>query len=99
MGACLKDDPESSKFAPADIYFLNSVASDVAMNLQGSGATLKRILTRSKHQHVRSVEESDLMQQDFNKEVGAIIEAVVNLVHKGGGEVNQAAIRDRVYWA
>lgn len=73
--------------------FLNSVARYMALNLQGSGAALLQALKQTKRQHVQETAEIGAMQEDCNKEVRNIVSSVLNLVHKGGGQVNQADIR------
>lgn len=92
--ACLKGDKEENQsFTPADVHFLNSVARYLALNLQGSGAALQQALKQTKGEHVQEVAEVGIMQEDRNKEVRNIVSSVINLLHKGGGQVDQADIR------
>jgi len=92
--ACLKGDDRSATFTPSDVHFFASVASLLAIHLQGSGASLDRILTMTKNQHVRAA--ADMMQADCNKEVRTIMATVINLVHKAGGQVEQADIGHQI---
>eukprot|EP00929_Paragymnodinium_shiwhaense_P060415 TRINITY_DN30178_c0_g1_i1.p1 TRINITY_DN30178_c0_g1~~TRINITY_DN30178_c0_g1_i1.p1 ORF type:complete len:685 (+),score=133.21 TRINITY_DN30178_c0_g1_i1:66-2120(+) len=73
-------------FTADDVRFLNSVASSIALNLEGAGASLTRILQVMEKQHSREV-AMGLRENDCSSELLAITEAALALIEKAGGQV------------
>mmetsp|Transcript_63482 Transcript_63482/g.112899 ORF Transcript_63482/g.112899 Transcript_63482/m.112899 type:complete len:627 (-) Transcript_63482:44-1924(-) len=92
--ASMKGEEDYTPYSAADVRFLNSVASNLALNLQGTGASLQRTLQLIKSQHKdQKAEAAALVTEDCSKEVMQIVGSVINLVQKAGGSVDQQKIR------
>lgn len=79
-------------FTASDVRFLNSVASNLAMNLQGTGSSLQRAVQQIKNYHLREISEEADMREDCSKEVLGILQSVINLVQKAGGQVDRPSV-------
>lgn len=92
--ASLKGEEDDSPYSSSDVRFLNSVASNLALNLQGTGASLERTLQMIKTQHKdEKAEAAAVMPEDCSRELMQIVGSVINLVQKAGGSVDQKLIR------
>jgi GAF domain-containing protein len=78
-------------FTADDCRFLNSVASTLALNLEGSGASLQRVLSQMKQQHKRELAEQT--QIDCSQEVLDILHGAMRLVEKSGAQVNRNMVQ------
>jgi adenylate cyclase len=89
--ACMRDC--STPFSPDDVRILNSVAGTVAINLEGAGASLSRVLQQVKQQ-MASTRRSETF--DCSSEVAQVVQSTLLLVQKGGGYVDREKLSELV---
>jgi adenylate cyclase len=82
-----------SPFSPDDVRVLNSVAGTVAINLEGAGASLSRVLQQVKRQ-MASTQRSEMF--DCSAEVAQVVQSALLLVQKGGGHIDRGKLSELV---
>jgi hypothetical protein len=83
----------TTPFSPDDVRILNSVAGTVAINLEGAGASLSRVLQQVKKQ-MASTKKSETF--DCSAEVAQVVQSTLLLVQKGGGHIDRGKLSELV---
>jgi len=83
---CFKD--KNNEFLPEDVNLLESAAAAIAIHLEGSGASLRRVLAEMHKLQSRGREAG--VSSDCSNEVQSILESTASLVKKAGGQIEFA---------